>query len=248
MQQGVGFFVKIFSSEAYRDDFIKGNLYMNPLKYFMECEDKFAGNVGDKNEAVMAWLQPNELRMIFTIGDKEFIIPGSSLIKPISLKQNRFNSVNVLCLMALHSHGISPDEEISPDQVSLLEQYFSIPDDVINLGQYAVVIPNPNVFLSRVNSAAQALVDQGLAHELRGKLVTYYDESQSLSLDDENEAVFHKQKTYEHQKEYRFYLDRGTDEITHYVMKVGDLSDIAFPVMTKDINSIFKLEITPTSK
>lgn len=248
MQQGVGFFVKIFSSEEYRNEFLKGNLYMNPLKYFIDFEDEHSGNVGDKHEALSAWLQPSEMRMIFKFGDKEFEIPSSDIAAPIAIKRTHFDSVNVLCLMVLHSHGIPLNGSISAEQVELLKGYFAIPEDVVNLGEYAVVIPNTGLFLEKVKAASQHLVDNGEALKMTAKTVKYYDQSQTLSLTNEEEAIFHKQKSYEHQKEFRISLDRGKGEVTPFVLKVGDLSNIAHPVMTRDLNSSFKLEFTPDSE
>jgi len=161
MQQGFGFFVKIFSSEEYRNEFIKGNLYMNPLKYFIDLEEEHSGNVGDKHEALSAWLQPSEMRLILELKGQKFEIPSSDIAAPIAIKRTHFDSVNVLCLMSLHSHDISLDGSISAEQVELLKEYFSVPEDVVNLGEYAVIIPNIALFLEKVKVASQHLVDNG---------------------------------------------------------------------------------------
>ncbi|MBH3004133.1 hypothetical protein ACTVNY_14755 [Serratia nevei] len=248
MQQGAGFFVKIFSSEKYRDEFLKGNLYMNPLKYFIEYEDQHSGNIGDKHEALSAWIQPEGIKLLFKFGDQEIEIPEEDIAAPIAIKKNRFDSINVLCLMVLHSHGISLADALSAEQVEQLKGYFTIPEDVIKLGEYAVIIPNTGDFLAKVRSASQLLVDNGDAREMVAKIVTYYDQSKTLSLTDEDEAIFHKQKSYEHQKEFRVSLDRGKDEVSPYVLKVGDLTGIAHPVMTRDINSKFQIVITPETE
>jgi len=80
------------------------------------------------------------------------------------------------------------------------------------------------------------------------KAVKYYDQSQTLSLTNEEEAIFHKQKSYEHQKEFRISLDRGKGEVSPYVLRIGDLNGIAHPIMTRDLNSAFQLVITPCSE
>lgn len=36
MAQEFGFLVKVFSQEKYRDDFLDGKLYMNPIKFFKD--------------------------------------------------------------------------------------------------------------------------------------------------------------------------------------------------------------------
>lgn len=248
MQQGVGFLVKIFSSEQYRNDFLKGNLYMNPLEFFINYEDKHSGNVGDKHEALSAWLPPEGISIKIKFGDTEFVIPGSDLAAPVTIRRNRFNSVNVFCMMALHSHGMTVDQHLDDKQVALLEEYFTIPDDVVNLGEYAVIIPNVNIFFDRLRDAAQTLVDNGEAKKLQAEFVTYYDDAQALSLTDEELAIFHKQKNYEHQKEFRICLERDVEDASPYTLHVGDLSGIAFPIMTKDLMNHFKLEISPAIK
>ena len=245
MQNGIGFFVKIFSSEAYRDDFLNGSLYMNPIKFFREYEDKHAGNVGDKNEALSAWLQPEELRLVFNFQGEELVIPGSDLAAPIALRRNHFDTVNVMCLMAIHSHGISTEDIISDEQLEKLKEYFIVPEDAINLGKYAVIILDTDTFLSKVKRAAQKLCDSGDAVSLRAQLVTYYDDKSTLSLDKEEEAIFHKQKSYEHQSEYRISLDRGVEDIGHYVLQIGSLDGIAIPILTNDINNHFQIVAKP---
>ncbi|MBJ8972722.1 hypothetical protein [Citrobacter braakii] len=242
MSEGIGFFVRIFSEEKYRDDFIKGNLYMNTIKYFREYEDIHSGNVGDKHEALSAWLQPANIRMIIKHPKGDIVIPGSEIAAPIALRRNRFDSINVFCLTVLHSHGITLDDYVSEEDFEKLKAYFTLPDDVCNLGRYAAVIPNTGLFLERVRAAAQALVDAEEAIGLVCQQVTYYDIKDSLSLEDENDAIFHKQKNYEHQREFRIAFDRGSEVAEPFTLKIGDISDIAIPVLTADINKYVKLE------
>lgn len=242
MSEGIGFFVRIFSEEKYRDDFIKGNLYMNTIKYFREYEDSHSANVGDKHEALSAWLQPANIRMIIKHPDGDIVIPGSDIAAPIALRRNRFDSINVFCITVLHSHGITLDDDVSEEDFEKLKSYFTLPSDVINLGRYAAVIPNTGAFLERVRNAAQALVNKEQAVKLVCQQVTYYDPEDSLSLEDENDAIFHKQKNYEHQREYRIALDRGVEVAEPFNMNVGDLTDIAIPVLTEEINGYIRLE------
>lgn len=242
MSEGVGFFVRIFSEEKFRDEFIKGNLYMNTIKYFREYEDAHSDNVGDKNEAVSAWLQPANLRIILKHPSGDVVIPGSDIAAPIVLRQNRFDSINVFCITVLHSHGITLSDEVSEEDFEKLKAYFTLPDDVCKLGRYAAVIPNTGVFLERVRNAAQKLMDANQEVSLVCQQVTYYDPKNTLSLEHEDDAIFHKQKNYEHQREFRIALDRGSDVAEPFTLNIGDISDIALPVLTEDINKHIKLE------
>lgn len=242
MADGIGFFVRVFSQEKYRDDFLKGNLYMNSIKFFRDYEDKHSANVGDKHEALTAWLQPANLRLTFHTPDGDLVIPGSDIAAPIALRLNSFDSINVFCLTVLHSHGITLDSLVTDEDFERIKGYFTLPDDVNNLGDYAVVIPNTGAFLERVRKAGQILVDAAEAQGMVYKAVTYYDPNESLSLSNINDAIFHKQKTYEHQKEFRITLDRGLAKSEPYTLQIGDISDIAFPVATNDINKFVRLE------
>lgn len=235
----IQFFVKIFACEEYRDEFLKGNLYMNPIYFFRKLEEEHASNVGDEHEALSSWLQPNGKKIVLGFPGEEIVLTEKDLAGPITLRRERFDAVNVFCLMHLHSNGVSFEDAINEEQLIELQKNYNIPDSANKLGDFAIAISNIDEFLQRVQVAAQKLVDNSEAIRLKGRPVTYYDEQGDLRLANEDDAIFHKQKSYGHQKEFRISLDRGVQEIEPYILKVGDLTDIAFPAFTKDIKFSF---------
>jgi hypothetical protein len=244
MAQEFGFLVKVFSQEKYRDDFLDGKFYMNPISFFKNYEEKTVNNIGDKNEAVRAWLQPHELSITFKPpGMEEFTIPGKDIAAPIVIRSNVHDNYNVLCLTLLHSHGIDISEGVTDEEIELLKGYFHLPEEAMCLGGYAVVIPNFPRFIERIRSAAQALISSEKASSFLADKVKYYDKSKTLSLLNDHEPVFHKQSDYEHQSEFRLCLDRGVSEPTPYTFDVGDIRDLANPCLTSEVNSMFSLDI-----
>ncbi|CNC78715.1 Uncharacterised protein [Yersinia intermedia] len=243
MSDGYGFLVKVFSTEKYREDFLDGKLYMNTIKYFKEYEEEKNNNIGDKNEAVTAWLQPKGLRLIIhPPGMDEIIITEKDILGPIIIRTNNHDSYNVLCLTVLHSHEFSINELLTEEQIEQVRGYFKMPEESLNLGAYAVIIPNIPEFISRIKRAAQSLIDSNEANYFSARKLIYYDSNESLSLENTADAVFHKQKEYEHQSEFRLCLDRGKGTEDAYFFNVESLRDIAFPIPTSEINSKIKLE------
>lgn len=244
MAQEFGFLIKIFSQEKYRDDFLNGKLYMNPIKFFKDFEEESTNNIGDKNEAITAWLQPEEINIIFRPpGMDPITIKGQDIAAPIAIRANAHDNYNVLCLTLLHSHGIDISEPVTDDEVELLKNYFKLPDEAVNLGKFAVVIPHLPKFIERVETAAQKLIGSNEATSFRADKVKYYDKGQTLSLKNGEEAVFHKQSEYEHQSEFRLCLDRGTTNPEAFVFDIGDIRNIAFPCPTSEVNNHFGFDI-----
>ena len=247
MAQEFGFLVKVFSKKKYRDDFLDGKLYMNPIKFFKDFEEEATNNIGDKNEAITAWLQPEEIRITFNPPRMEpFTIPGKDIAAPIAIRANAHDNYNVLCLTLLHSHGIDLSEPVTDDEVELLKGYFKLPDEAANLGEYAVVIPQLPSFITQVQAAAHKLIDSQQAASFSANKVKYYDKGKSLSLENGEEAVFHKQSEYEHQNEYRLCLDRRAVNPEPFVFDIGDIRNIAFPCLTTEVNQKFNLVISKT--
>lgn len=245
MAQEFGFLVKIFSQERYRDDFLDGKLYMNPIKYFKDFEEESTNNIGDKNEAISAWLQPEDIRITFSPpGMDPFTILGKDIEAPIAIRANAHDNYNVLCLTLLHSHGIDISKTVSDEEVELLKSYFKLPDEAANLGQFAVVIPEIPKFIKQVHTAAQKEIDSNRAVSFRADKVKYYDKGKTLSLEDGEEAVFHKQSEFEHQSEYRLCFDRQNPEPEPFVFDIGNIRSIAIPCLTSEVNQRFSFKIS----
>ncbi|MNR53147.1 hypothetical protein D3C85_1731070 [compost metagenome] len=68
----------------------------------------------------------------------------------------------------------------------------------------------------------------------------YYDPTTFNGTFDSDRAVFSKRNTYSHQREYRFAIDRETEEDAPYTLKVGSLRDIAVGCRTSEVNDLIR--------
>ncbi|WP_336769933.1 hypothetical protein [Pantoea ananatis] len=238
----IGILLKVFSSEKYRNDFLNGNLYMNTINYFRKYEEEAEGNVGDKYEALTGWMHPKEFKFQFEVNGVKHDLNPEDLAGPVTISMHRHDHANVFCMTHLHSHDIDMSNVKSQEEHDKLKEYFTLPDDVINLGEYMVIITNPKEFISRALAKGEELVMTGEALDYRSKQVTYYDQAEkSLFLEDGLDAPFYKQSLYSHQNEYRLCLNRENPNDEPFKMNIGDLRDLSVEIMTKEFNSLIEL-------
>ncbi|MFC6478702.1 hypothetical protein ACFQDN_22300 [Pseudomonas asuensis] len=160
------FFVRFFKEEKHRQDFIKGDLYMNRLKYFKHYEEEDPCNIGDPHEGAYKWLQPDQV--VIHITDprtgKEYPIEG--IIKPVVFQYTAHDDYHVYCMSALYFNDddrFDSHEEMAA--ASLLDT--SIGD----LGDYCLII-KAQPFIDRLDKALEALPND---HVFGHGLVQYFD-------------------------------------------------------------------------
>lgn len=236
-------FVKIFSREEYRNDFLNGKLYMNTIEYFKNYEEVANSNIADKNEALMAWLQPNDVKVQLQLGDTEYELSSKDFASPLTISISSHNNCNIFCLTYLHGKDIDIDSPFDSATFEILQNSFILDKRISELGEFAVSI-NPEIFLERVRKAVEDLVKNKAIVSGISKAVTYYDEDKSsLSLDLHTDAVFHKQSKYSHQSEFRICIFRNNTAGEPFILDVGELRDIAKIINTKDLNNFFNLQL-----
>ncbi|NQS80554.1 hypothetical protein [Pantoea agglomerans] len=244
-------FVKLFSQEKFRDDFINGKIYMNPLSYFMEVEDDSANNVADKHEGVSAWLQPGQHTITLTLpaipGSKvtesqTIILTEKDLAGPIAVKMNWVDNINVFCMTYLHSHGML-SKPIPQEKIDKLNDYYKLPPEAENLGAYYAVVTDVSEFMRRLKATLKRLVESGAVIDYNCEPVIYFDESTNLQNEQTSlTSLFYKRNSYSHQQEYRIAIDRSTGEGKPYVLDIGYIGDIVKLGVTKDFNSTIKFK------
>lgn len=235
-------FVKFFSCEKYRNEFLDGKLYMNTIEYFKKYEEVVNSNIADKNEALMAWLQPNDVKVKLQLGETEYELSSKDFAAPLTISVSAHNKCNVFCLTYFHSHNIDVDSPFDTVTFNKLQSYFTLGEGVEELGEFAVMI-NPTVFLKRVKENIEILVENKQVHASAFKPVTYYDEvNSSLALNVQSDAVFHKQSKYSHQSEFRVCIFRDNELNEPFVLDIGDVRDITEIIDTKDLNKYFQLD------
>ncbi|WP_152983431.1 hypothetical protein [Stenotrophomonas chelatiphaga] len=116
--------------EQYRDDFLRGELYLNALTYFKKLEgDQLRG---DGDEGVVSAHQVNEVSVLYRGSWVPLPVRG-----PVRTHDERFDNLNILCIYML-----SGDPDVEFDRRN--EQF----------GSCAIIIRDLREFLSRVRIAA----------------------------------------------------------------------------------------------
>lgn len=238
----VGILLKVFSAEKYKKDFLNGNLYMNTINYFRKYEEEAKGNIGDKFEALTGWMHPHEFRFEIEVNGVKITLNPDDIVGPITTSMKIHDHANVFCMTHLHSHDVDMGNIKSDEEYELVKRYFTLPEDVRNLGEYMVVITKPMEFVGRALAEGKRLLQSKEASDYQSKQVIYYDEAEkSLMLDNSRDAPFYKQSLYAHQNEYRLCLTRDNPDDKPYVMHIGDLRDISMEIKTSEFNSLIEI-------
>lgn len=225
------FFAKILEKQSYVDDFLSGDLYLNPLGHFKRCEDENTDNRADQLEGLSQWLQPEKIQLEIN----GIHVLSAELAAPIAIQMNKHNCINVLCLYAAHT-GEMPD--VSPESLPLLRKQLEIPSECLALGDHAVIVTNPSEFIARIKHAIQK---NGLG--LYANLVNYVNFDLFHGGVPDKESPFLKSDKYQHQREYRFAVDAGHGVESPLCLPVGNLRDITLACRTSEVNSLLSLRL-----
>lgn len=233
------YFVKFFSDEAHADQFRAGKLYANRLSYFQDLEDKCTEGRSDRNEAVAAWLQPEETTIIIQdISGNKFEITKNDLAAPVSMSFNVYGNWPVFCVHAIYLDGFdNKDGEIllNAEDVPRFEKQLDVDDKCSKFGNFAVIV-----------SAAQ-FVERLRNEVLRASkkcafgLVKYYNPSTFNGVFSLKEIPFHKHDKFAYQREFRFCFptdDSGNDAL---ILDIGDISSFSCKVEAGKINNHLRI-------
>ena len=225
------FFVKILEKQSYVDDFLSGNLYLNPLGHFKRCEDGSADNRADQHEGLSHWFQPEKVHVEIN----GIHLPSVDFAAPISIQMYKYNCINMLSLYAAHSGQMT---DVSTESLPLLRKQLEIPSECLALGDHAVIVTSPSEFIARIKHAIQA---NGFG--LYANLVNYVNFDSHHGGAPDKEAPFLKSDNYQHQREYRFAVDAGHVVESPLRLPVGDLRDITLACRTSEINDLLSLRL-----
>jgi hypothetical protein len=180
------------------EQFRKGLLYMNPLKYFRDLESDRAR--ADRYEGATHIFQPKDVVITLSApGFGEIVVDSKDLAAATTISMNSELCCNLFCLYAI----------TAPVNGTLF------PSEYEWFGDSMVLVLNTGEFLNRVVAGAKARNFSG-----KCKLVEYFDdEAYTGKLD-----RFCKSDRFAHQREFRIAIDSaGKDPL---VLDIGDLSDI----------------------
>ncbi|OCR25315.1 hypothetical protein AFK24_09605 [Pseudomonas syringae] len=234
MTTNIYVFVRFFREERHRDSFLRGDLYMNRLRYFRDYEEKGTGNIGDQNEGVHTWLQPQDAAIIIwdeETGEEQRI---DGFVAPSSISNRRFYDYHVYCMSALYLKDEDRFDSSEALQAALMPFL-----DTGDLGDYCVAIPAES-FIERLESAFNA--DPKLAESFGHDLVSYYDPATFSGAFTQNDAIFMKQISYSHQREYRIYAYNNTTGADGRTINIGPLSDIATVLSKTELRTSLVLD------
>lgn len=220
--------VRFFKTEAHRDSFLRGDLYMNRLKYFKAYEEEDVCNIGDKHEGTIGWFQPGQVKLKIQIPEtgEEFVI--EDFAAPVVMGLNRHDDYHVYCMSAIHV-----DDEARFETFEEMRSSMMLDVKKGDLGDYCSIV-DVSKFIGRLDKALKA--EQKAGNGYSRALVEYFDPDTFNGSFDENEAIFRKKNCFSHQKEYRICVDNGTSGDDPRVINMGDISDIVFNCSKADFH------------
>lgn len=226
--------VRFFKQESHRDDFLRGDLYMNRLRYFKHYEEAEKCNIGDKHEGLTGWIQPDDVKMKIENNKtgETFYIDG--FVKPVRLGYLHHDDYHVYCMSALYF-----DDETDYEDLDALRTEVMLKLDRGDLGDYCSVIFGVEQFFSRLD---KMLFDEDQKdHNVGRGLVQYYDADTFSGTFDGDDAFLRKANSFSHQREFRIFTWNGTKGNNPRILNIGDLSDIVFNCHKSEFNKYVTL-------
>jgi len=206
-------FLKFGAEEHIKDLHRNGTIFMNPIQYFRTLEDEELR--GDSYEGIskITNLPPGQFE-IPAIGFK-----GNYL--SIQLRESYETILgNIFSLYCISSHGWKRPKD------------FKFDERIKRFGSHCLVVKDNMTFLSRIKNELERL-DLRCRHGF----IEYYDKhtvNRTITL-------FEKPLEFEYQKEFRFYVERDSDQ--PFKFSIGSLTEIAEIHPTESI--LDTLELRP---
>jgi hypothetical protein len=238
--------IKVFDQEKHADAFIQnGEIFCRTLGDFKRIDDN--ARRGDAYEAVTDWYQPDQIKLTITFKDNDGVektVPIEGLAGPVVMQNNGYDRLNLYCMYAVKIQEFEESYETEEERVAvvkkinaMLKERSTLSEEVLTLGEFAVVIYKVDDFISMVQKAAK---EKNFA--CWNGLIGYYDPDTYHGNFSEIEAVFRKRNLYENQREYRFAFGSHEPE-GNKVIHLGPLDGIAIKVPTREINDKIELKI-----
>lgn len=246
MTQKILLLIKVFSKEEYADAFIQsGEMYCQTIGQFKRIKGDVAR--GDEFEAPSDWHQSDHISMTCSVetpdGDEKSF-PVEGLVGPLVMQCTRHDSLNAFCMYAITAPDFEESHETEEQRLrvvekinSMLKVHATLGEEMLSLGEHAVLIIKVADFIDKVSKAAKS---EGYS-SWRG-LVDYFDPESFHGSFGEVESVFKKRNKYSYQKEFRFVFDSNKPE-KEKTLHVGSLDGIAFKLKTREINNKFELKL-----
>ena len=198
-----GYLIKFGSTDHMETFREQGLLYMNNLPYFWGIEDE--GVRGDAYDSAIHMQHGTHAKIFEPDTHRE--IPVTVTGWTFRVPPPGAELINLFCMYAVRPST------------------FPVPDRVLSFGDAAVLITDPNEFMSRIKTRFEALKING-----GGDLVRYIP-------DDHRGGVnpFEKRQRYAWQAEWRLRTNDGPNGPK--TVELGGLTDISYLLPAADINT-----------
>lgn len=210
------FLIRI-SENKYIESTRSGFLYMNPLSFFRKIEQK---GVGDEEEGIMS-----------TNGLGNIIYNGEVVAKVKNIKT--FIDCPIFCASSIYLNQVEIGHYEYTFPSEMLKEF--MPDST---KQYSLLLLQKEDFIQRIDKALLKKNLQGYTRDVK-----YTDEIKTFSQKEFYKYAFRKRPIYEYQHEWRLVINMGIDKNEHYILDIGDISDITRQYPIKNNEQGFKLEV-----
>lgn len=238
--------VKVFDKEEYADAFIQtGEMFCKTIGQFKQIEGDVAR--GDQFEAPSDWHQSDRISLTLsfeTPDGEEKSFPIEGLAGPLVIQSTAHDRLNAFCMYAVTVPDFEESFETEEERLrvvekinSMLKEHATLGEEMLLLGEHAVLIIKVADFIGKVSNAAKS---EGYS-SWRG-LVDYFDPETFHGSFGEVESVFKKRNIYSYQKEFRFVFDSSKPDGAK-TLHAGPLDGIAFKLKTSEINSKLELKL-----
>lgn len=231
-------FVRFFKKESHREDFLRGDLYMNRLKYFKKYEESGSWNIGDEHEGLSGWLQPSDVEVTIENNETGEIFKVDGLAGPFRYGYSRHDEYHVYCMSALYSNDDSDFESLEA-----LRSEAMLDTSKGDLGDYCSVVFGMSQFFSRLEKALESFKEHRVGHGL----VQYYDPDQFSGTFNGDVAIFRKASGFSYQREFRIFAWDGSSGTNTRKLNIGNLSDIVFNCHKSELNTLVSLADSTSS-
>lgn len=224
--------IRFVDNLEYAEQFLSGEIYMNSIGFFWEngFEDQ-----KDSYEGISHIVNKDSVNEI----PQDLL---DVLCYDLSIKSNAFRFANICSF-----YRLSIDKE---------KKLIELPSSKIDLfGSYSVLISNREQFINRVLKAVKINPDYDVImgdiryHKRKVKsdleFINHSIDIQLQSIDREeflkNNKIsgirdcFDKLNKFSYQNEWRICLSRNIKNTNHYILNIGDISDIAHIVPTSKL-------------
>lgn len=170
--------------------------------------------------------------------------PIEKLAGPVTVQNNGYEKLNIYCMYAVKVPEFEESYETEEERVAIVEninqmlkERITLSDEILSLGEFAVIVYQVEDFIGRIKKAAQ---EKGFV--FWNGLIDYYDPDTFNGSFKELEAIFRKRSIYEHQNEYRFAFGSHEPDGTKLI-HLGSLNGIAIKAPTREINEKLQLKL-----